>query len=134
MKFDWGENPDLNITPLVDIMLVLLAILMVSTPAMVYEELIKLPEGSKSKVIQKIPDLEVRVDRNRIIYIKNRRYKFNSFRDSFRLLTRNFSPKAKRVVTVYLKADKDLKYEDVMWVLKAIKETGFKKVSLETNG
>ncbi len=36
--YDWEETPDLNITPLVDIMLVLLAILMVTTPAVIYEE------------------------------------------------------------------------------------------------
>ena len=34
MNFDWDEKPDLNITPLVDIMLVLMAILMVTAPVM----------------------------------------------------------------------------------------------------
>ena len=43
------ETPELNITPLVDIMLVLLAILMVTTPTIVYEEQILLPDGSKTK-------------------------------------------------------------------------------------
>ena len=37
-EFDWEEKPELNITPLVDIMLVLLAILMVSTPTITYQE------------------------------------------------------------------------------------------------
>ena len=34
--FDWEEQPDLNITPLVDVMLVLMAILMVTAPVFVY--------------------------------------------------------------------------------------------------
>ena len=40
------EKPELNITPLVDIMLVLLAILMVTAPTITYEENINLPKGS----------------------------------------------------------------------------------------
>jgi biopolymer transport protein ExbD len=35
---------------------------------------------------------------------------------------------------VYIKADESLQYKDVMFVLKSVKEAGFTKVSLETNG
>lgn len=48
MPFD-DEKPELNITPLVDIMLVLLAILMVTAPSITYEEKINLPQGSQKK-------------------------------------------------------------------------------------
>lgn len=47
MPFD-DEKPELNITPLVDIMLVLLAILMVTAPSITYEEKINLPQGSQN--------------------------------------------------------------------------------------
>ena len=43
--FEWEESPELNITPLVDVMLVLLAILMVIAPTVIYEEMIKLPQA-----------------------------------------------------------------------------------------
>ena len=36
--YDWDDKPELNITPLVDVMLVLLAILMVIAPNIIYEE------------------------------------------------------------------------------------------------
>lgn len=36
--FDYSEKPELNITPLVDVMLVLLAILMVTTPAVIMKK------------------------------------------------------------------------------------------------
>ena len=42
--YNWDETPELNITPLVDIMLVLLAILMVTAPVIVYQEEIALPQ------------------------------------------------------------------------------------------
>jgi len=128
--YNWDETPELNITPLVDIMLVLLAILMVTTPAIIYEEQISLPKGSKSKSIEKIPDIEIRIDKDRGIYIKKIKYDFDTFADSFILYSQNL----KKLTPVFIRADKSLRYEDVIYVLKSVKEAGFTKVSLVTDG
>ncbi len=125
---EWDESPDLNITPLVDIMLVLLAILMVTTPALVYEENISLPSGSKTKTISKIPTLEIAIDKKRIVKIKEDSYPIESFADNFILL----APKYNKNINIYIKADKILQYQDVIYVLKSVKNAGFTKVSLET--
>lgn len=125
---DWNESPDLNITPLVDIMLVLLAILMVTTPALVYEEKIALPSGSKSKSISKVPELEILISKDRNVRIKQKSYPLSSFADNFILL----SPTYPKQTPVYIKADKTLQYQDVMYVLKSVKNAGFTKVALET--
>ena len=130
MKFNWEENPDLNITPLVDIMLVLLAILMVTAPTITYEEQITLPQGSKSKTVEKIPDLEIRVDANKKVYIKREIYDFNAFADSFM----QYSDKFPKKTPVFIKADEKLRYKDVMYILKSVKDAGFSRVSLVTNG
>lgn len=128
--FNWEEKPELNITPLVDVMLVLLAILMVTTPALIYEELIELPKGSKTKVLQKTETIEIRVDKNRVIYIKKDRFKFKEFPDNFILLSQKYDKNS----PVYIRADKRLSYGDVMYILKTVKEAGFAKVSLVTDG
>ncbi|WP_187647053.1 biopolymer transporter ExbD [Nitrosophilus labii] len=128
--FNWEEKPDLNITPLVDVMLVMLAILMVTTPALIYEELIELPKGSKTKVLQKSESLEIRVDKKKIIYLKKDRFNFNNFADNFILIASKYDKKS----PVYIRADKSLSYGDVMFVLKTVKEAGFAKVSLVTDG
>lgn len=130
MQFNWDENPDLNITPLVDIMLVLMAILMVTAPVMEYEEQINLPQGAAQKATHKIADLSIRIDAKKNIYIKNDKFSFDTFADDFVLQ----SEKYPKDTVVYIKADKDLKYNDVMFILKVIKESGFSKVSLVTNG
>ena len=127
---NWDETPDLNITPLVDIMLVLLAILMVTTPALIYEEKINLPEGSKSSTASKISELEIRVDSERNVYIKKDKFELNNFPDNFILIGQKYNVNT----PVYIKADKKLRYEDVMFVLKSVKEAGFHKVALETGG
>ncbi len=125
---DWNEAPELNITPLVDIMLVLLAILMVTAPTLVYEENILLPSGSKSKSISKTPDLEIMIDKNRQVMVKEFSYSISSFPDNFMLLSSSYN----KNTHVYIKADKTLQYKDVMYVLKSVKNAGFMKVALET--
>lgn len=130
--FNWDESPDLNITPLVDIMLVLLAILMVTTPTLIYQDDINLPSGSQNKSVKSIPKLEISIDKNKTIKLKNQsdiqRFSYAELVDNLVLLD------VKKDTPVFLKADKSLLYEDVMSVLKGIKNAGFKKVSLETGG
>lgn len=129
MNFD--ENPELNITPLVDIMLVLLAILMVTTPAIIYEEQISLPDGSKSKALsQELKSLTVRIDSQRQVYIEQSKMSLNELSDNLVLISKKYDKNS----PVYIKADKRLIYNDVMFVLKSMKNAGFSKVALETNG
>lgn len=130
MHSQLDEVPELNITPLVDIMLVLLAILMVTTPALVYEEVIKLPDGSKSSVVNKLPELEIRITKDRKVYLKNDSFMLSEFPDSFIMQKSKYPLKS----IVYIKADEGLSYKDVMFVLKTVKQSGFTNISLETNG
>lgn len=130
MTSQLDEVPDLNITPLVDIMLVLLAILMVTTPALVYEEVIKLPDGSKSSVVSKLPELEIRITKDKKVYLKSDSFSLSEFADSFTMLKSKYPLKS----IVYIKADEGLSYKDVMFVLKTVKQAGFTNISLETNG
>jgi len=58
--FSWDDNPDLNITPLVDVMLVLMAILMITAPTITYQEQIDLPDGSKTIKVVKPKTLTIR--------------------------------------------------------------------------
>ena len=128
---NFDENPELNITPLVDIMLVLLAILMVTTPAIVYQEQITLPDGSKSKVLsQEIKSLTVRIDAQRQVYIDQSKISLSELGDNLILISKKYDKNS----PVYIKADKRLIYDDVMFVLKSMKNAGFSKVALETNG
>ncbi|MDL0079753.1 MULTISPECIES: ExbD/TolR family protein [Helicobacter] len=130
-QFLWEDKPELNITPLVDIMLVLLAILMVTTPTIVYQEDITLPKGSKSAKKTQNNMLEIRIDKRKKIYIKNNTYEYKMFPDSFNLLAKQYS---KKDTSIFIRADKDLSYESVIYILKSVKEAGFNKISLVTNG
>lgn len=128
MPFD-NEKPELNITPLVDIMLVLLAILMVTAPSITYEEKINLPQGSqKSTSAPSVKSLIVSINAKKEIFLNQEKYSFVSFAD-------NLAQKKAQLNTdepVFIRADKSLKYDDVIFVLKSIKNLGFNKVALQT--
>ncbi len=128
--YNWDDKPELNITPLVDVMLVLLAILMVIAPNIVFEENIKLPQGSTSQQISKIPPVHITIDKELSIKVNKENFALNSFEDNFYQYSRKLDPKA----TVLISADKSINYGIVMSVLAAVKLSGFSEVSLATNG
>ena len=128
--YDFNDKPELNITPLVDIMLVLLAILMVTAPVIEFEEPIQLPVGSKSKQVQDFQKIDIIITKDRIVTLNKNKVEITNFPDIFLL----FSTGKDQATPISIRADKDLKYDDIIFVLKSCKEAGFLKVSLVTDG
>jgi len=126
--YSWDDNPDLNITPLVDVMLVLMAILMVTAPTITFQETIELPQGSKTQKVEKSKNLTIRMDKNQNIYLGRDRYTLDTFADDFV----NQSEKFDKSADVYIRADGKLEYKSVIYLLKSVKSAGFSKVSLIT--
>jgi len=126
--FGWDDDPDLNITPLVDVMLVLMAILMVTAPTITFQEQITLPQGSKTIKVEKPKTLTIRMDKNKKIYLGKDTYALDTFADDFV----NQSVKFDKNSEVYIRADEALQYKNVMYLLKSVKSAGFEKVSLIT--
>ena len=126
--FSWDDNPDLNITPLVDVILVLMAILMVTAPTITFQEQITLPQGSKTVKVEKPKTLTIRMDKEKKIYLGKDTYSFDTFADDFV----NQSVKFDKNAEVYIRADEALQYKNVMYLLKSVKAAGFEKVSLIT--
>ena len=128
--FDFNQKPDLNITPLVDIMLVLLAILMVTAPVIEFEEPINLPTGSKSQQSQDVAKIDIIITKDRSVTLNKNKVEISNFADSFLL----FSKWKDQNTPIHIRADKSLKYDDIIYVLKSVKEAGFFKVALVTDG
>lgn len=128
--FDFNQKPDLNITPLVDIMLVLLAILMVTAPVIEFEEPINLPTGSKSQQSQDVAKIDIIITKDRSVTLNKNKVEISNFADNFLL----FSKGKDQNTPIHIRADKSLKYDDIVYVLKSVKEAGFFKVALVTDG
>jgi len=126
--YEWDEAPDLNITPLIDVMLVLMAIFMITIPVMHYEEKINLPDGSQKAAVSDAKALTVRITKDLTIHYKNDTFTLDSFPDAFRLQTGDIDKEQ----VVFINADKEIAYEYVVFLLKVVKQSEFKKVSLLT--
>lgn len=127
--FDWDEKPELNITPLVDVMLVLLAVLMVITPNIIYEELIKLPKGSAQTEVKEKKEIEIVITDSKHITVNKQPFEFATFSDNFAL----FSNQYPRESVVRISADQKLEYGDVMGVMSEVKRSGLTNISLATS-
>jgi len=123
------KKPELNITPFVDIMLVLLAILMVSITVSTYEEKsINLPEGSKTTPAIKKATINIVIKKNGEVLVNKERFSLNNFLEEFNLKYGNFDKNS----LVYIGADKDIKYGVFMKVYSSVVKLGFTQIGLLT--
>jgi len=123
------RKPELNITPFVDIMLVLLAILMVSVTVTTYQEKsVNLPQGSKTTPATQKATINIVIKKDGTILVNKEKMSLEDFLENFNLKYGNFNKNA----LVYIAADKDIKYDLFMKVYAAVVKTGFRQIGLLT--
>lgn len=121
---------ELNITPLIDVMLVLLVIFMVSAPMMTTGVPLDLPSGKKpSSMTETKQPLTVSIDKDAKVFIMDKEVTQDEL--SARLSSAGPEAKADRV---YLRADKSLKYSVVASVMSILSNSGFAKIALIMEG
>jgi biopolymer transport protein TolR len=119
---------EINVTPLVDVMLVLLIIFMVTAPMMTQGVDINLPETTSKPLPQKENPIVVSINKEGKIFL-------NKFDMSQKVLKQQLMAKAKEGgtdVSIFLEADKDVPYGLVIAVMADIKEAGFDKLGMIT--
>ncbi|MGQ0457089.1 MAG: ExbD/TolR family protein [Hyphomicrobium sp.] len=125
---DEGYKPlaEINVTPFVDVMLVLLIIFMVAAPLMVQGVPVDLPKTSASKLGSLKKPKVVSMSADGLLYIRDEQVT----RD--RLVPRLLEIKATEGADgiVYVRADRTIAYGEVMEILGRVGEAGFARVSL----
>jgi biopolymer transport protein TolR len=122
-----GELPlmaDVNVTSLVDVMLVLLIIFMITAPIMQGGVDVELPRAQARPLSPK-EGMVVTVDRNGRIFIDQTPVTYTDFRVTFRSLVATRKPTG-----VYLQADNRVSYGQVVRVLAVIRTAGVQNVGL----
>ncbi len=120
-----GFNSTINITPLVDVMLVLLIIFMVTAPMLTVGVPVDLPKTQAAQMNDSIEPLVVSVNAKGETYIQEALVPMSAMIDRLKAITNN-NPEAK----IYVRGDQKIAYGKVMEVMGAIAAAGFQKVSL----
>lgn len=118
---------EINVTPMVDIMLVLLIIFMVTSPMMVAGVTVDLPETSAAPVSGQDEPLSITVDAKGNIYLQDTQVKATELVEKLTAITGQ-----KRDTRIFVRGDKTIDYGKVMSVVGAINAAGFTKVALIT--
>jgi biopolymer transport protein TolR len=118
---------DINVTPLVDVMLVLLIIFMVTAPMMIHGVKVDLPITESKSIKSKEDPLILSITKKRLIFIENYNIEFKALKGKLKKIFANRTENE-----ILLQADKDVPYGFVMKVMSQVKEAGITKVGMIT--
>ncbi|NVO00886.1 MAG: protein TolR [Geobacteraceae bacterium] len=133
MEFNSSRGSDrqpmsqINVTPFVDVMLVLLVIFMITTPMMQQGVQVNLPKADAKAMEVKEEPIIVTVDKGGHTFIEKNEIAQGQLKDK---LTTLFGSRAKK--EVFLKADRDVPYGDVIRAMAEIKGAGVDRLGMLT--
>ena len=119
---------EINVTPFVDVMLVLLVIFMITAPLLKTGVEIELPQVDTPNIPQATDPLIISINKNAEVFLSDKKINKNQLNSKL-LAIKKANPKIK----VFLKADKLVSYEILMKVMKQIIDSNITNVSLITN-
>jgi biopolymer transport protein TolR len=125
---DTGFMSDINVTPFVDVMLVLLIIFMVTAPMMMQGVDIDLPEATADSIGSEKEPLTITIDKENQVYINNYKVSIDFLQEKLIKIRKGGVGSE-----VYLKADKDVSYGMVVQVMSLIKGAGIDKLGMVTD-
>jgi biopolymer transport protein TolR len=118
---------DINVTPFVDVMLVLLIIFMVTAPMMIQGVDVALPEVTSEPLESKTEPLIVSIDKENQVYINDFNVKLDFLQEKLGKILKGRSDRI-----VYLRADKSIPYGMVVLVMSEIRGAGIEKLGMVT--
>ena len=118
---------DINVTPLVDVMLVLLIIFMVTAPMMTHGVKVDLPTTESKSIKTQEDPLILSITKKRDIFIENYKVELGDLKGKLNKIFANRVAKE-----ILLQADKNVPYGFVMSVMSQVKEAGISKVGMIT--
>ncbi|WAH58975.1 TonB system transport protein ExbD [Pseudomonas silvicola] len=122
---DLAENHEINVTPFIDVMLVLLIIFMVAAPLATVDIKVDLPASTAKPAPRPEKPLFLSVKADQSLYLgddKVDRTQLGPVLDA--------KTKGKKDTTIFFQADKSVDYGDLMEVMNALRTAGYLKVGL----
>lgn len=118
---------EINTTPMVDVMLVLLIIFIITAPLMTHQVPVDLPRAASTPTAQKPQALHVSIDADNRIFIDTDRVDRDNLETRFRQAAAQ-DPN----VELHLQADRATRYESVAEMMSAARRAGLSKIGFVT--
>ena len=118
---------EINVTPFVDVMLVLLIIFMVSAPLLTVGVPLELPETKGQQLQSNREPLIISVQRDGKVYLQETQVELGDIATKLKAIAKGGYDEP-----IFVRGDKGIDYGTVMRVMGRIKQGGFTKVSLVT--
>lgn len=127
-KFHVEANSEINVTPFVDVMLVLLIIFMVAAPLATVSVEVKLPPAV-AKPIQNPPKpVYISLQKSGNVYIGNEPTSLDALGDDLKKAIGARNPDEERI---FIRCDKGTRYAEFMKVMNKLQDNGFYSVALQ---
>ena len=132
MAFGTQEDVDdvineINMTPLVDVMLVLLIVFMITAPLLSAGVTVDLPQADSSPIPGSDEPLSVSIDANGGVFVQDTQVTLDQLAPRLEAITGR-----KAETRIFVRGDKGIDYGTVMQVVSTINQAGFSKVALLT--
>jgi len=116
---------EINMTPFIDIMLVLLIIFMITAPLLTVGIEVDLPETQAGTMNENVEPLVISINRNNEVFIMETPTQLKALVPRLQAITQN-----NHETTIYIQADRTVPYSTLMDVMGRLNKAGFKKVGL----
>ncbi len=115
----------INVTPFVDVMLVLLIVFMITAPLLTVGVTVDLPKTKAAQLNQKGDPLVLSIKENGDLYIQERQIDNNKLIARLKALYNN-----NMNIRIFIKGDKNANYGEIIDIIARVKAAGFKKAAL----
>jgi biopolymer transport protein TolR len=122
---EFRPNSAVNVTPMVDVMLVLLVIFMVTAPMVTVGVKVDLPQTTAPQSTESEDSLIVSIDATGQVFVQETKVEMNELVDKLRAIIGN-----NKDACVFVRGDKTLKYSAVIDVMAHLANSGIGKISL----
>ena len=121
----YEQNSQINVTPMVDVMLVLLVIFMVTAPMLTVGVPVDLPRANAPVVPDQKAPVEITIQKDGSIYVQEKAVSLDNLVPLLTAVT-DSNPETR----IYVRGDAGISYGQIMQVMGNVTSAGFKKVAL----
>jgi biopolymer transport protein ExbD len=126
-RYDVAQNASINVTPFVDVMLVLLIIFMVAAPLASVTIKVALPTAAAKPAPNPPKPVYISIKKDGRVYVGDNASDMDTLGDDLKAAVGTRDPSKERI---FIRGDQDVMYQDFMAVMNKLQDNGFYSVAL----